>query len=91
MLASPPPCSPWRSPWLQPASPWYLVVSAPTLSTARAPFTAADLTAFRIPHGVFVKLHRGTWHAGAAVWCGAMCVYACDAAPEATHSCSLHR
>lgn len=24
----------------------------------------ADLAAFRIPHGVFVKMHKGTWHAG---------------------------
>lgn len=26
-----------------------------------------DLCAFRIPHGVFVKLHEGTWHAGTQV------------------------
>lgn len=25
---------------------------------------AADIVAFRIPPGVFVKLHPGTWHAG---------------------------
>lgn len=31
-----------------------------------------DLVAFRIPHGVFVRLHKGTWHAGApARACGA--------------------
>ena len=59
--------------WLQPLSPWYLVVSPPTLSTERPPRTAADLTAFCIPHGVFVKLHKGTWHAGAGR-CGVGCV-----------------
>ncbi|KAI3425304.1 hypothetical protein D9Q98_009069 [Chlorella vulgaris] len=48
---------------LQPASPWFLVVSRPTLSVAQHP-RQQDLTAFRIPHGVFVKLHKGTWHAG---------------------------
>lgn len=48
---------------LQPASPWFLVVARPTLSVQRHP-AQADLTAFRIPHGVFVKMHKGTWHAG---------------------------
>ncbi len=23
-----------------------------------------DLVAFRIPHGVYLKMHQGTWHAG---------------------------
>lgn len=49
---------------LQPAAPWYLVVARPTLSVAAYP-RQEDLTAFRIPPGVFVKLHKGTWHAGA--------------------------
>ncbi|PSC74878.1 ureidoglycolate hydrolase [Micractinium conductrix] len=48
---------------LQPASPWFMVVAAPTLSVERYP-QQANLAAFRIPHGVFVKLHKGTWHAG---------------------------
>ncbi|KAI7843029.1 hypothetical protein COHA_003361 [Chlorella ohadii] len=48
---------------LQPASPWFLVVARPTLSVEAYP-RQADLAAFRIPHGVFVKMHKGTWHAG---------------------------
>lgn len=35
-----------------------------------------DLTAFRIPHGVFVKMHAGTWHAGTC--CRGTC---CDCRP----------
>lgn len=42
---------------------WYLGVAVPTLSLDRPP-AQADLVAFRIPHGVCIKLHRGTWHAG---------------------------
>lgn len=49
----------------QPASPWFLVVAAPSGSVERYP-RQEDLVAFRIPHGVFVKLHKGTWHAGGA-------------------------
>lgn len=48
---------------LQPVSPWFLVVARPTLSVDSYP-KQEDLAAFRIPHGVFVKLHKGTWHAG---------------------------
>ena len=48
---------------LAPVAPWFLVVGAPTLDVA-APPRQADLVAFRIPHGVFVKLMEGTWHAG---------------------------
>ena len=29
-----------------------------------------DIHAFRIPPGTFIKLHRGTWHAG-PLWTGA--------------------
>ena len=43
--------------------PWYLSVAAPTGSVDKPP-QPDDITAFRIPHGVFVKLHVGTWHAG---------------------------
>lgn len=48
---------------LQPASPWFLVVARSTRSAEQYP-QEADLTAFRIPHGVFVKMHAGSWHAG---------------------------
>lgn len=48
---------------LAPIKHWYLVVSAPTMDVAKFP-TAHDLVAFKIPHGVFVKLNQGTWHAG---------------------------
>ena len=47
---------------LQPA-PWYLAVAAPSGSAAAWP-RPGDLRAFRVPHGAFVKLHAGTWHAG---------------------------
>ena len=40
------------------------MVAAPTLSVEASP-RQADLAAFRVPPGVFLKLHRGTWHAGA--------------------------
>lgn len=46
-----------------PIQDWYLVVSAPTLSLEDYP-SESDLSAFRIPHNVFVKLEAGTWHAG---------------------------
>lgn len=42
------------------------LVKVPSL--ADLPWLQADLAAFRIPHGVFVKLHKGTWHAGG--WLG---------------------
>lgn len=47
---------------LQP-QPWYMVVARPSGNVANYPKTE-DLTAFRIPHGVSVKMERGTWHAG---------------------------
>jgi len=34
------------------------------LSHAQRFPAAADITAFRIPSGVFIKLHPATWHAG---------------------------
>jgi hypothetical protein len=48
---------------VQPGVPWYLAVAAPTGSRDAFP-RRGDLTAFRIPHGVVVRLHAGTWHAG---------------------------
>jgi ureidoglycolate hydrolase len=48
---------------VQPGVPWYLAVAKPTGSRERFP-RQNDLTAFRIPHGVIVRLHAGTWHAG---------------------------
>jgi ureidoglycolate hydrolase len=44
-------------------APWYLAVAAPSGSVGAFP-RQEDITAFRIPPGVFVKLHPGTWHAG---------------------------
>ena len=38
-------------------------LSALTPDSCRYP-RAEDLQAFKIPHGKFVKLHAGTWHAG---------------------------
>lgn len=43
--------------------PWYLTVAQPSGSVQRPP-DVQDLHAFRIPHGAFVKLKMGTWHAG---------------------------
>lgn len=48
---------------------WYLAVAKPTMSVERFPNIAGtngsnDVTVFCIPHGVYVKLHAGTWHAG---------------------------
>jgi hypothetical protein len=48
---------------LAPVQPWFLVVAAPTMDVERWP-SVEDLKAFRIPHGVYIKLHAGTWHAG---------------------------
>jgi ureidoglycolate hydrolase len=39
--------------------PWMLAVAPPGAEPA-----AADVRAFRVPGGVAVLLHRGTWHAG---------------------------
>jgi hypothetical protein len=40
-----------------------LAVARPSGSVEAFP-RLGDLTAFRIPHGVLVRLHAGTWHAG---------------------------
>jgi hypothetical protein len=48
---------------LLPAQPWFLAVAAPTMSVDHYPKTQ-DLTVFRVPPGVYLKLKRGTWHAG---------------------------
>jgi len=48
---------------LNPPQPWYMVVARPSGSVAAYP-RPEDLTAFRIPHGVFIKMEPGTWHAG---------------------------
>ena len=45
---------------MQPGS-WFLAVSHPT---GKQPPKPEQLHAFEIPHGGFVKLERGTWHAG---------------------------
>lgn len=47
------------SPSSFPISSFSLILS----HTQRFP-AAADITAFRIPSGVFIKLHPATWHAG---------------------------
>ena len=49
---------------LTPAQEWYLAVSKPTMDVKSYPDPSKDIEVFRIPHGVFVKLHKGTWHAG---------------------------
>ena len=43
--------------------PWYMAVSAPTKDVERFP-KREDLKVFKIPPGVFVKMHAATWHAG---------------------------
>lgn len=48
---------------LAPEKHWYLVVSEPTMDVNKYP-SVDDLRAFKIPHGVFLKLKEGTWHAG---------------------------
>eukprot|EP00775_Hariotina_reticulata_P002494 gene2494-2797_t len=48
---------------LTPALPWYIVVATPSGSTEAYP-TLEQLVAFKVPHGVFIKMKQGTWHAG---------------------------
>eukprot|EP00879_Flechtneria_rotunda_P011510 GHRR01012023.1.p1 GENE.GHRR01012023.1~~GHRR01012023.1.p1 ORF type:complete len:203 (+),score=23.42 GHRR01012023.1:190-798(+) len=48
---------------LSPVAPWYIVVAAPSGSVQACP-RQEQLTAFKVPHGMFVKFHAGTWHAG---------------------------
>ena len=40
--------------------PWYMAVAPRDVVTP----SAEDMRAFRIPPGVYIKLHCGTWHAG---------------------------
>ncbi|KAJ9515084.1 hypothetical protein QJQ45_012613 [Haematococcus lacustris] len=42
---------------LSPPAPWYMAVARPSGSVDNFP-TAQDLTVFRIPHGVFVKMEK---------------------------------
>mmetsp|Transcript_6067 Transcript_6067/g.14986 ORF Transcript_6067/g.14986 Transcript_6067/m.14986 type:complete len:220 (-) Transcript_6067:136-795(-) len=42
------------------AEPWYMAVAAKDVETP----SADNMHAFRIPPGVYIKLHCGTWHAG---------------------------
>lgn len=48
---------------LSPVTHWYMAVAQPTANVQDYP-KEEDLTVFRIPHGVFVKMNPGTWHAG---------------------------
>lgn len=41
-------------------SPWYIVVAAPTGSVSKYP-QQQQLQAFKVPHGMFIKLKEGTW------------------------------
>jgi hypothetical protein len=40
-----------------------MVVAAPSGSVANYP-QQQQLMAFKVPHGVFIKMKEGTWHAG---------------------------
>lgn len=48
---------------LSPVGRWFMAVAAPTGSLDNYP-KQEDLTVFEIPHGCFIKMHAGTWHAG---------------------------
>lgn len=48
---------------LSPVTHWYMAVAQATANVQDYP-KEEDLTVFRIPHGVFVKMNPGTWHAG---------------------------
>eukprot|EP00798_Chlamydomonas_sp_ICE-L_P003752 gene3752-13813_t len=48
---------------MDPSTPWYIVVAKPSGSAEAYP-KEEDLTAFRIPHGTYIKMNMGTWHAG---------------------------
>jgi hypothetical protein len=49
---------------LAPARPWFLVVAAPSAGGLAEPPKIEDLRAFRVPHGVLLRLRAGAWHAG---------------------------
>lgn len=44
-------------------APWYMAVARPSYSVEAYP-REEDLVAFRVPHGVGIKMEKGTWHAG---------------------------
>jgi ureidoglycolate hydrolase len=44
-------------------APWFMAVARPTMDVAAYP-KREDIRVFRVPPGVFVKMHAGTWHAG---------------------------
>jgi len=48
---------------LNPIGRWFMAVAKPSGSVEAYP-KLEDLTVFEIPHGVFVKMEPGTWHAG---------------------------
>ena len=51
---------------LFPVAPWYIAVAQPSGSVTAYP-KPEDLTVFCVPHGSFIKMHMGTWHAGQRV------------------------
>lgn len=48
---------------LNPPQDWYMAVSRPSGSVQNYP-KPEDIMVFRIPHGCYVKMEMGTWHAG---------------------------
>lgn len=48
---------------LNPVGHWYMAVARPSGSVSNYP-KEEDLHVFKIPHGVYVKMEKGTWHAG---------------------------
>lgn len=54
-----------------PRPPALISLSLSPLSFQRPP-SPADITAFRIPPGLFIKLHPATWHAGPLFEAGAV-------------------
>ena len=44
-------------------APWFMAVARPTMDVAAYP-KREDIRVFRVPPGVFVTMHAGTWHAG---------------------------
>eukprot|EP00197_Chlamydomonas_leiostraca_P014533 CAMPEP_0202863238 /NCGR_PEP_ID=MMETSP1391-20130828/3953_1 /ASSEMBLY_ACC=CAM_ASM_000867 /TAXON_ID=1034604 /ORGANISM="Chlamydomonas leiostraca, Strain SAG 11-49" /LENGTH=178 /DNA_ID=CAMNT_0049542851 /DNA_START=175 /DNA_END=711 /DNA_ORIENTATION=- len=48
---------------LSPMAHWYMAVCKPSGSVANYP-KEEELSVFKIPHGCFVKMEKGTWHAG---------------------------
>ena len=52
---------------LAPTDDWYMAVARPSGSVGNYP-RLPDLALFRVPHGLFIKLEPGTWHAGPLFW-----------------------